>query len=196
MKSRTDRAIWREFKNEKGNALSFIYHENVDFLFFYGKKFSTDEDLILDVIQDLFFYLIQKRKSLGDTDNVRLYLLKAFRRRLFDEIKKKDKQDELKHYYSTEPTITFSAEDKLIVDEQLSEQNLELKRGLQKLNSQQREVLYYRFTCDFDYEQICEIMSISYDSARQIVSRSVKILKQYLTRKGLILMIFFRRYFF
>ncbi|GAB1454105.1 sigma-70 family RNA polymerase sigma factor [Draconibacterium sp.] len=190
MNNNSDIIIWKEFKNGKDDALSFIYHQNIDFLFFYGKKFTTDEALILDVIQDLFFYLIQKRNTLGDTENIRMYLLKSFRRSLFIELRKKEK---LQKFDDTgfEPEIVFSVEENLIIAEEQSEKSLELKRGMQMLNQQQREILYYKFTCNFDYNQICEIMSISYDSARQIVSRSIQSLKKYLTLKVILLMIFF-----
>jgi len=191
--NKTDKLIWREFLNEREDALSFIYHQNVDFLFFYGKKFTTNEDLILDVIQDLFYYLISKRQSLGETDNIRIYLLKAFRRRLFEQLKKKNKQQELEKDYSNESQIVFSVEEKLIFNEEVSEKELELKRGMEKLNAKQREVLYYRFTCGFDYQQICEIMSISYDTARQMVSRSIQNLKKYLITRGFIFALIFRR---
>lgn len=191
MKLNSDKKVWEEFKNEKDDALSYIYYQNIDFLFFYGKKFTTDEELILDQIQDLFFYLIKKRKTLGDTENIRMYLLKSFRRRLFKELKKQIKLQELKNAYQLESDIVFSIEEDLISVEEQSKKNIELKLGMQRLNAQQREVLYYKFTCGLDYNQICEIMSISYDSARQTVSRSIQSLKKYLSEKGVILMFIF-----
>lgn len=191
MKLNSDKKVWEEFKNKKDEALSYIYYQNVDFLFFYGKKFTSDEELILDQIQDLFFYLIKKRKTLGDTENIRMYLLKSFRRRLFVALKKKAKQQELKNAYQPESKIIFSVEEKLISAEEQSEKNMELRRGMQKLNASQREVLYYKFNCGMDYNQICEIMNLSYDSARQMVSRSIHSLKKYLSEKGVILMFIF-----
>lgn len=190
MINNSDHIIWKEFKEGKEDALSFIYHQNVDFLFFYGKKFTADEAMILDVIQDLFFYLIQKRKSLGDTENIRMYLLKAFRRSLFDAIKKKEKFLNFDNS-NFEPEIVFSVEENLVAEEELSEKNRELKRVMQLLTPQQREILYYKFTCNFDYNQICELMAISYDSARQLVSRSVQSLKKYMTIKAILFLIFF-----
>ncbi len=190
MNNYSDHIIWKEFKDGKEDALSFIYHQNIDFLFFYGKKFTTDEALILDVIQDLFFYIIQKRKSLGDAENIRMYLLKSFRRSLFNEIKKKEKFQNFEGS-NIEPEIVFSVEENLITTEEISEKNLELKRVMDMLTPQQREILYYKFNCNFDYNQICEIMSISYDSARQIVSRSIQNLKTYFTLKMILLLIFF-----
>ncbi len=167
MISNNDKLIWRAFKDRNEEALSVIYNQHVDFLFFYGKKILHDDDLILDVIQDLFLYIIKKRDSLGDTENVRMYLLKSFRRRLFEKIRIKKKEQELSSDYSLDFHITFSIEEELIREEENEHSIRELRKAMSKLNAKQREVLYYKYTCGFNYHQICEIMSISYDAARQ-----------------------------
>lgn len=193
MENSNDKRIWKAFKNEKEEALSIIYYQNVDFLYFYGKKFTPDEELVLDVIHDLFTYLIQKGKRLDSAKNIRMYLLKSFRRRLFDELNKSRKKQKIENEYSIEPNIVFSVEEKLIFAEEESEKLKELKEGMKQLNAQQREVLYYKFTCGYDYNKICEIMSITNEAARQMVSRSIRSLKKYLNNKGLLFLLFFRR---
>lgn len=184
-----DKYIWDEFKSGEDYALSHIYHQNIDFLFYYGKKFTDDEELILDTIQDLFYDLIRNRKSLGKTDNIRFYLATAVKRRLFHEIKNKKKQILSNDDILLEAKIIFSVEEELIKSEELSNQLRLIRLGMNELNTKQREVLYYKFTCDFSYEQICEIMSISYDSARQLVSRAISSMKKYLSENDLILML-------
>ncbi len=187
-----DKYIWEEFKNEEDDALSYIYHQNIDFLFYYGKRFTGDDDFILDTIQDLFYDLIRTRKNLGKTDNIKLYLIKSFRRRLLQEIIKNKKQSELNNNYKLEPDIVFSIEEELIRDEDLSKKLKLVRQGINELNTKQREILYYKFTCGFDYNQICEIMSIKYDSARQLVSRAINSLKKYLSGNNIVFMFIFR----
>lgn len=176
-----DRCIWEHFKNEEDEAISYIYHQNIDFLFYYGKKVTDDEQLILDTIQDLFYYLISNRKSLGKTDNIRFYLTTAFRRRLFKELKNKKKELLLEEEAQLSPEITFSIEEDIIRNEDQETKSEMIKKGMKKLNTTQREILYYKFNCNFNYDQICEIMSISYDSARQLVSRAIQSLKKFLS---------------
>ncbi len=188
-----DKYIWDEFRKEEDYALSYIYHQNIDFLFYYGKSFSKDEDFIHDVIQDLFFDLIRTRKKLGETDNIRLYLVKSFRRKLYRALEKEKRQDELKDKSGTEPKIIFSVEEDFILDEDRSRKNKLIRKGMKELNEKQREVLYYKFTCGFDYGQICEIMSISYDSARKLVSRAISSLRKYLSESELFYLLIFRK---
>ena len=190
-----DKYIWEEFKNDKADAdtLSYIYHQNIDFLFFYGKKFTGDEPFILDTVQDLFYDLIRTRKNLGETDNIRFYLTKAFKRRLLHELKNKKRQLLVGDDFLLEPEIIFSVEDDLIRNEDLTKRIKLIRRGMKELNTKQREILYYKFTCDFNYDQICQIMAISYESARQLVSRAIHSLKKYLSENNFIFMLIFNK---
>lgn len=188
-----DKSIWEEFKNGEEQALSFIYYQNIDFLAFYGKRFTKDENLVIDCIQDLFYELIQKKENLGDTDNIRLYLLKSLRRKLIREIQKKQKQEEQISTLEIFPNIVFSIEEDLILEEEMSQKAIILQKAMGELNDKQREILYYRFNCGFNYKQISEIMSITNDSARQLVSRAISSLKNYLDNSSSILLFIFRK---
>jgi len=188
-----DKDIWTEFKNDADHALAYIYNQNIDFLFFYGKKFTSDESFILDMIQDLFYDLIKYRMNIGETDNIRLYLLKSFRRKLINGIKNTKKSTKFDNDYHVVPEIVFSIEEEIIADEEQSRKIKFIKQGLKELNSKQREVIYYKFTLGYDYSQICDIMSITHDSARQLVSRGINSLKKFISENNLILMFISRR---
>lgn len=189
-----ERIVWEDFKKEKDYALSYIYEQNSDFLFFYGKKFSDDKDLILDTIHDLFCYLIQTRKSLGETNNIRFYLITAFRRRLLKEIQNQNKQLRISAtHHLEEADFIFSMEEDMIREEDQSKRMKLIRQGINELNAKQREILYYKFTCEFDYNQICTIMSISYDVARQLVSRAISLMRKYLEGNDLYLFLIFNR---
>ncbi|TKG95024.1 sigma-70 family RNA polymerase sigma factor [Puteibacter caeruleilacunae] len=192
VKLNTDSTIWTDFKEGRDYALSYIYNQHVDFLFFYGKKMTADEELILDVIHDVFCYLIEKKESLGEPQNIRMYLLKSFRRKLLLEIEKANKQESNKVTVQ-EPNIVFSIEEEIIKSEEHSERELSIKEGLKKLNSKQREALYYKFNCGFDYELICDLMSVSKSSARQLVSRGIAVVKSHVQEQGFHLLFFLKR---
>jgi len=66
-----------------------------------------------------------------------------------------------------------------------------LQTGLKELSAKQREILYYRYICEFSYEQICEITSLKYDSARKQVFRALKSLRKALSdNSGMVFFIF------
>lgn len=189
-----DSIVWEDFKNEQEYALSYIYEQNVDFLYYYGKKFSEDKDLILDTIHDLFCYLIQTRNNLGKTNNIRFYLITSFRRRLLKEIQQKNKQLLVGENFQLEANdFIYSTEEDLIRNEEDVKRMKIIRQGINELNAKQREILYYKFTCEFDYDQICDIMSISYDAARQLVSRAIGLLRKYLENNDIYLLFIFSR---
>lgn len=174
----SDKIIWEDFKKGEKYALSYIYDQNIQLLYRYGKKFTNEDELIKDTIQDLFFDLIRSRPGLGETDNINYYLIVAFRRKLFRSLEKNIKKDSPSEFTPPEAQIIYSAEQELIGREDLCRREKLVRDGLTKLSPKQREILYYRFTCDFDYSQICELMSIKYDSARKQVFRALQALKE------------------
>jgi RNA polymerase sigma factor (sigma-70 family) len=175
----SDLKIWNDFRKGKPYALSHIYHLHVQMLFRYGKKFSLDDELIKDTIQDLFFDLIRTRENLGETDNICFYLMASFRRKL---AKSMNRRTLVEYRDDKEMTaeIVFSAEHDLIGKEELSQREHTVRKALAVLTPRQREILFYKYTCNFSYEQICEIMKLQYDSARKQVSRALKSMKDIL----------------
>ena len=172
-----DKKIWEDFRTGDSYALSHIFYQQVDVLFRYGCKFTPDKELIKDTIQDLFFDLIRTRKNLGDTDNIRFYLIKSFRRKLFRNVNSGKKLDVHGENIELQANIIYSVEEELISREDISEREHKVRQALKEISPKQREILFYRFNCEFEYDQICEIMSLKYDSARKQVFRALKALK-------------------
>jgi RNA polymerase sigma factor (sigma-70 family) len=177
----SDRKIWDDFRNGEKYALSHIYHHHIQMLYRYGKKFTRDEDLIKDNIQELFFDLIRTSKNLGETDNISFYLMASFRRKLSRNRNKREFISYRPDDKDMQAEIIYSYEHELISREELTQRDRVIQNALAELSPKQREILFYRFTCGYEYEQICEIMSLQYDSARKQVSRAIKSLRTILT---------------
>lgn len=188
MKLNFDYNLWDTFLKGDDYSLSLIYNQHVQQLYRYGKKFSKDDELIQDTIQDLFYDLIRTREKLSSTDNIRFYLLVSFRRKLVQSAKKYKTLPLMTGGKALEAEIIYSVEKEMMEKEELSERERMLQEGLKVLSPKQREILYYRYTCDFSYEQICEIMSLNYDSARKQMFRALKSLRQILGNKENVLL--------
>lgn len=183
-----DTKLWEDFKKGEKYALSHIYYQYANLLYRYGRKITSDEELIKDTIQDLFFDLIRTRSNLGDTDHIYFYLIKAMRRRLFQNLNGSVTHQNREKEFHTHPlNIVYSIEDEWILKEEVSEKEEVVRKGLAKLSLKQREILYYRFTCDFEYERICEIMPMKYDSARKMVFRALKTLREHIGETNFVL---------
>lgn len=185
----SDREIWDDFRKGEKYALSHIYHRHVNLLFRYGRKFTNDSDIIQDSIQDLFFDLIRTRKNLGPTDNIRFYLMRSFRRKLVQNFEKVQPSEQV-FKYESEPSVVFSFEEELIGRESQSDRDRLINKCLQELNPRQREILFYRYTCDLGYDEICELMSLKYDSARKLVHRALESLKKLFSDQNIVQLFF------
>ena len=109
----SDRQIWDDFKKGDSYALSYIYYQNIQLLYRYGKKFSNDNDLIKDTIQDLFFDMLRTRSALGINDNIKYYLIVSFRHKLFRKLRKQINLETITDHINLEAQITYSLEQEL-----------------------------------------------------------------------------------
>lgn len=181
----TDMELWLSFKKGDNSAVSFIYREYFPVLYRYGLKFSVDTFLIEDTIQDLFTELIKNRETLGDTDNILFYLLKSFRRKLVRKMENANRYDftgEMTDEYPFE--VVWSAEQELIVEEESKQRSSLLLKALSELTPRQKEAVYLRFTKELDYAVIAEIMDISIEACRNLISKAISNMKKQIDEKG------------
>ncbi len=68
----------------------------------------------------------------------------------------------------------FSIESKMIEVETTELQHQKLQQILSGLSKRQREVVYLKFYQEMDYQQIATMMSINYQSVRNLVHSAIK----------------------
>ncbi len=174
----SDFAVWQKFKKGDEAAFIFIYKTYVNDLFQIGIQLSKDRGLVKDCLQDFFIELRDRISGLGDTNNIRLYLIKSFRRRIISYLKKKSRYvsaDQLKESFYIE-----LATDEHMINAQLDAHQLnKLNSALSKLKFKDREVIYYYFYENMSYAEIADIMDYDHvSSARRTVYKILKRLKK------------------
>ncbi|UZR97305.1 RNA polymerase sigma factor [Chondrinema litorale] len=189
--TKNDREIWAEFKQGKPEAFHYIYKTYFSILFNYGCQITQDKELIKDLIQDVFVELNEKKKRLGDVNNIKFYLFKSLKRKILALSKKKflskspDFLNTIKSF-----AITIPHEEKIISTETEENRKNLLDEAYSKLSVRQREVLMYYFYEDMSYDEISELMDFSKNEhARKLVYRAVCKLKEEIERKKAILLI-------
>ncbi len=190
----SDAELWNEFRKGSESAFIHIYETYFRELYKYASQFTQNEELIKDVIQDLFIDLRKKRKSLGKTDNIKFYLYRSVRRRLVAALKKwEDKRIPLKgHDFRFE----FSAEYKMIERQLEQEVFTELNNAIAELTVRQREAIYYFFYEGMGYQEIQELMNFTHvRSVRNLIYRSLSKLKEIVPPLLLCLILFDRSAF-
>ena len=174
---KSDLQLWNMFRDGSEKAFSTIYNEHVQDLYRYGLKFNSDKEQVKDCIQELFIKLHNNRLNLNSTDNIKLYLFRALKNRLIDI------------YYTRKSTVSLTELEMPFEianpDELDSEDDWTMivkKRKLQKsmesLTSRQREVIYLRFTKEMSLEEICTLLDLNNQSARNLIHRSLEKLRK------------------
>lgn len=181
--------LWVNFISGKRNSLSLLYNEYADELYSYGMKVSGDDDLVKDCIQEVFIQLIDKRKTLIITLTIHTYLFKSLRNKLLEELRSKNRKQDIIHQLAEfEPGYERYEEQNIIEAEESSNIKKTILSSIEKLSSHQKEIIYLRYTKDFSYDEIAEMLHIDKASARTLLYRTLKTLKVQLSNNFLILM--------
>lgn len=166
--------LWNQLRAGKKSALEAIYREQVDALFRYGCKFSPNESTVKDCIQELFIELWKNHKGLGATNSVKKYLLASLRRKII-KVQGKQKRWLLKDQSNdTDFDLELAPEEQMINEEISAEQQEMIQKALASLSKRQKEAVYLKYYADLDYEEICEVMDISYQSIRNLMVKAIK----------------------
>ncbi|QGY46656.1 sigma-70 family RNA polymerase sigma factor [Maribellus comscasis] len=175
---------WRKFLHGDSEALSNLYLLFVDDLYSYGMKIYPDESLVKDSIQDVFIGLIEKQDKLSISSNVKAYILKSLRNKILEELRTQNRRNEIKNLiFTSEENYSGYADPFFAGLEEHHKQQEILSAALKNLSKHQREAIFLKYTNNCGYEQIAEIMEISIPSARTLIYRSLKQMKQFVLKK-------------
>ena len=182
-----DDSLWQAIANSDLEALSYAYKRYYNGLYFYGLKSVQKISLIEDSIQDLFLKLWDRRSSIKIEVAFKPYLFKMFRRIVIDKLIQLNKfkgSEQSKDFLD----LSLSVED-LIINQEIESENLKrLEIALKKLSARSKEIIYLRFYEEWSYQQIADALDIKYQSVRNCVYDSIKLLRKVMKSISLIIM--------
>ncbi|NML40282.1 sigma-70 family RNA polymerase sigma factor [Chitinophaga sp. G-6-1-13] len=172
-----DQQRWTDFQTGDKDALAYFFKTFIGSLYNYGLKFTQDEDVIEDTIQDLFICLWTTRKRLSMPVSARNYLLKAFRNLLFRKLSRLRKMSKYESEYIFFD-VELSAEANHIDTEQQLIRDRRLEHALHRLPHRQKEAIYLRFFENASYERIAEVMDTTVRASYKNVFRGLCYLRE------------------
>ncbi|WP_442589706.1 RNA polymerase sigma factor [Pedobacter sp. AW31-3R] len=174
---------WNDFRYGDETALKLIFNTYYYPLFNYGHKFTPDDHIIEDVIQDLFIKLWSDREVIKETSSVKNYLYKAFRRRL---IRKLNYAPKIMGFPMMEEKIQFDIElghdHSMISQERIHSIQHKLSAALEKMTPRQREIIHLRYYEEMEFEEIAEVLQLSVKDTYKLLYRAIDSLKKHLPR--------------
>mgnify|MGYP001393496632 CR=1 FL=1 len=188
----TDSEVWKAILAGDREAFGLLFSRYYDDLYHYAVKFSGRPGMAEDHIQKLFLKIWHRRDSLEEVKGVKTYLWSALRRSMIDTFRKEKAErkylDKIDNGYAR---MQYTTEELVIHDETSSARSRELKKAIGQLNSRQREVLYLKFYEGMSYEEIEQIMSVSYQTSRNYVYQALQALKEILTPEVIVGLVLF-----
>ena len=167
-----DSELWDLFREGDELAYTRLIKKYSKPLFNYGYRICQDRDFLKDCIQDVFLELWKRRLRINSTPAVKWYLFKAVRLRIFREQSKWNRGEELNDDYQF--LVEFNIESKMITDLENVELSAKIKQILNNLPPRQKEILYFRFYENLDFDHISQIMDISKQSVHNLLQKAYK----------------------
>ncbi|WP_312174213.1 sigma-70 family RNA polymerase sigma factor [Chryseobacterium sp.] len=140
-------------------------------LFPYAYNILGNIDDCQDIIQDVLIKF--NAKEVGSISNPNAYMIKSVINQSIN-LKKKNNRERQQKILLPEPIVTNQGESKIESDEIL---NYSMFVLLDTLNTKERAVFLLKEVFDYEHDEIADVLEISVDNSRQILTRSKKKLK-------------------
>ena len=175
--AKEDILLWESFREGDREAFATLFSAHYELLYRYGGKFTADDHLLEDSIQELFIELWQA-KTRTPVISVRAYLLKSLKYKL---LKTYRKSRDIVPLVDGETAFEWSHESFLIAGEEDNEKKRRVLKALEQLTGRQKEIIYLKYYQNLSYDEVSEIMNINYQVARNLLYQAIRSLKNRLT---------------
>ena len=182
----SDEGLWELCLKGDMRAFRELYCRFYALLRNYGIKLLPDKSLVEDCVQDIFIKLIQNHETLSPTVNVKGYLLKTLRHKLYDTIEKNRKMEDISLYEDTFQTDELFS--RISLDTTEADERVKLlMKALTKLSPHQREIIYLYYVNGLGHDEIAEILGINYQSSKNLLSITLSKLRRWFSLDALIM---------
>ncbi|AQG80979.1 RNA polymerase sigma factor [Spirosoma montaniterrae] len=180
--SATDDELWQWVREDEESAFTRLMQRYTGQLINYGRKWSLDDELVKDSVQDVFIELWHQRHRTQPIESIQAYLLASVRHRIGRLAQRNAKFGKsLDERMTNEFTLVFSAEQQWIADEESRYRIDQLNRYINQLPARQREVIYLKFHQNLTQSQIAEVMGLQYQSVSNLLQRTLASLRNNLS---------------
>lgn len=172
VKPETD--LLQRLQQNHEDALALLMDMFYADLYNYAVRFTKDDGLIKDCIQEVFISLWQRRETAVTILSPKYYFLRAIKNKVLKAIHRNaqrgtsdDLLDEYEFFHE------FSIE-QIIIEKQVSEEKAgKLRKILSQLSIRQKEIVYLKYYQHLDNGQIAELMNISRQSVYNLLYEAI-----------------------
>lgn len=172
-----DGILWQMLQQGKEAAFEALYRKYIGDLLAYGSGMGMDKDALKDLVQDLFIEIWRSREKLSSPDNAKFYLFKALRYKM------------IRHHHRALSAVPLqedwnlteeSVESRILNTEQEGLTSRQLQQAIERLPRRQQEIIHLRYFQGFSNREIALLLNLQYQSASNLIHRSLQSMKAYL----------------
>ena len=174
----SDKTLWQRVKNDDVDAFKTLYEQYIDDLLMFGRRFTSNHDLVQDAIQNLFTHLWDKRSKVTPPNHTKAYLLRSMRNNLLRDAKMEQKLSSL------DPEQQLPDRSIIATPTFEHDQLDRMKVAIENLSIREREVIHLKYYQGVRNTEISEIMGITSQSVANLMQRALKQIRENLKGQG------------
>ena len=160
----TDEELMENFQNGDINSLKELYKRYRDPLYRFVYRYTQDEQLSMDAVQDTFLKLQEKRHYFNrEKGRLKTYLFQIAYNTMITKIRRREKWSRLLPFLYNKPVHVSDQEDKMDVE-----------RLLRSLSEQQRTVILLYYYHDLSQQDIARILNISVGTVKSRIHLAIQ----------------------
>jgi RNA polymerase sigma factor (sigma-70 family) len=187
-----DLLLWKEFLDGNTDAFADLMRLHYQDLFDYGSRFTKDEELIKDRIQELFLESWAERQVIVETTFVKYYLLTLLRKKLTGRAGRRrhrqsggrgqkaerpiGSRDELQ--FESIFSVGSLPDIRLPREEYLAGLSRKMRKVLLSLSKRQQEIIYLRWYVEADVGDIAGIMALEGPTVDNLLQEAIRKLRK------------------
>lgn len=147
----------------------------------YGLSLCSDEEQVRDIVQDVFLAFLARIDRHVLVANVQAYLYTSMRNHVYDMYRTQARQRTDALAPALAATViddTPNAYDAIASQENATQQTQALQTAVDTLPARSKQIIDLIYNEQADYQQVCHTMNIGYQPARNLMSRTLKRLRQ------------------
>lgn len=160
-------------QNDEG-ALASLMELYYDDLYNYAARFTRDDGLIKDCMQEVFISLWQRRETAATILSPKYYFLRAIKNKVLKSLHKNIHIATLVHLQDEYDFFHEFSIERVIIEKQISEEKAEkLRRTLAFLSKRQKEIIYLKYYQCLDHGQIAGLMNVGRQSVYNLLHEAI-----------------------
>lgn len=169
-----------------------LFYEFYPSLCVYAGRYILSTDTCEDIVQDVFFNIWEKRKTLNIHSSFRNFLITSVRNSCTNYIRKQSSYDKYLENYTSTSSSQSPLPDEIYTTNELNDM---IASALEKLPTNIQDVFHLSRNENMTYKEIAEEMNISIKTVESYISKALKLLRVELKDYLPLVLVLFLNYF-